>query len=88
MNWLWKWFATMPSTNVRIGTTILMALGTGVRVIGLGWEPPSEWLLFLTGWAGLDVLQFGAKRATSSEFVAAKQGDAPDPPPAPPEVGA
>jgi hypothetical protein len=84
---VWNIFQTMPSTNVRIATTIIMALGTGIRVVIIGWNPPSEWLLFLTGWAGLDVLQFGAKRATSNDFVAAKQGVVPPPPPTPPEIG-
>jgi hypothetical protein len=71
----WEWAATMPSTNVRIGVTLILALGTGARVILVGWAPPTEWLVFLTGWAGLDVLQFGAKRATATEFVQAKRGN-------------
>jgi hypothetical protein len=71
--WVWRLVATMPSTNVRIGVTMVMALATGVRVVGLGWEPPTEWLVFLTGWAGLDVLQFANKRTTSTEYVQAKQ---------------
>ena len=60
----WKWLETMPSTNVRIAATIVMALATSVRVVGWGWEPPTEWLLFLGGWAFADVAQFTAKRAT------------------------
>lgn len=59
----WKWLETMPSTNLRILVTIALAAVTGIRVL-FDWTPPTEWLLFLTGWAGLDVLQFGAKRAT------------------------
>lgn len=59
----WRWLETIPTTNLRICVTILLAMATGVRVL-FDWVPPNEWLLFLTGWAGLDVLQFGTKRAT------------------------
>lgn len=76
MTKLWSWLATMPSTNVRIAVTILMAMATAVRVLATGWNPPWEWLGFLCVWAGLDVAQFSAKRATQK-----------DPPP-PPEAGA
>ncbi len=61
----WKIFAEMPSTNLRIAATIALALVTGIRVIGWGWDPPDSWLYFLTAWAGLDVVQFGVKRATN-----------------------
>lgn len=74
MDRLWEWLAKMPSTNVRIAATILLALGTGIRVVGFGWDPPLDWLGFLIVWAGLDVTQFSAKRATSTEYVTAKQG--------------
>lgn len=74
MKWSWTWIAEMPSTNVRIGATILLALGTGVRVVVLGWDPPESWLLFLTGWAGIDVLQFGAKRMTQKPQPAPPEG--------------
>ena len=56
----------MPSTNLRILCSLAMALGTGTRVVGLGWNPPTEWLGFLVIWAGLDVGQFIGKRATNS----------------------
>jgi hypothetical protein len=35
-----------------------------VRVLASTWEPPLEWLGFLSLWAGLDVAQYRAKRAT------------------------
>lgn len=91
MNKVWTWFATMPSTNVRIATSLLLALATGVRVVGLGWEPPYTWLGFLVIWAGLDVAQFNSKRTTDSSYVAAKvSGEAPppEPPQKQPEIGA
>jgi hypothetical protein len=64
MQKLMTWLATFPTTNGRIVLTLLLALATGVRVIGWGWQAPTEWLLFLGAWAGLDVAQFAAKRAT------------------------
>lgn len=84
----WKWLATMPSTNARIAASIIAMIGTATRVIGSDWTPPLEWLGFLTVWGGLDLAQFANKRATSSEYVAAKQGIPPPDPPTPPEVGA
>lgn len=60
----WTWLAELPSTNVRILATICLAIATGVKVIGWEWEPPIEWLGFLTLWAGLDVGQFWIKRKT------------------------
>lgn len=58
------WLERFPTTNARVALSLVLALATGVRVVGMGWTPPGEWLLFLTGWAGLDVAQFGIKRAT------------------------
>lgn len=60
----WTWIAEMPSTNVRIGVTMVLALATGCKVIAVDWSPPFEWLGFLSLWAGLDVAQFWAKRVT------------------------
>jgi len=99
----WKWLAEMPSTNVRIANSILMAMGTFLlmavtalivvlRGTGQGWEPSEIWLGFLVLWAGLDLGQFMGKRTTDAAYVAAKQtGEPPkDPPPEPkpPEIGA
>jgi hypothetical protein len=84
---IWRFFAELPSTNVRIAASILMALATGVRVVALGWEPSYEWLGFLVLWAGLDVAQFGVKRTTDAGHVAAKQGIPPSDEPKPPEPG-
>lgn len=63
MKWSWAWLETMPSTNVRIAVSLVLALATGVRVL-CNWTPPNEWLVFLTVWAGLDVTQFVQKRKT------------------------
>jgi hypothetical protein len=35
-----------------------------VRVSASTWEPPLEWLGFLSLWTGLDVAQYRAKHAT------------------------
>lgn len=59
----WTWLEKMPTTNARIAVSLVLAIATGVRVL-FDWNPPSDWLVFLTVWAGLDVLQFGAKRMT------------------------
>lgn len=59
-----KWLATFPSTNGRIVLSLVMAAGTCVKVLVTGWEPTWEWLVFLTAWAGLDVVQFTQKRKT------------------------
>lgn len=80
----WAWVAAFPSTNARIILSMLLAFGTGVRVIALGWSPPLEWLGFLTAWAGLDVLQYSAKRLTDTDLASAKQGNVPSPPAVPP----
>ena len=97
----WKWLAEMPSTNVRIATSILMAMLTCLvmllaalivvlRGTGSPWEPSYEWLGFLVLWAGLDVAQFIGKRQTATEYVTAKQGMTQELPvaPKPPEIGA
>lgn len=60
----WTWLVEFPSTNGRILLSLGLALATGVKVIGWNWEPPTEWLIFLTVWAGLDVSQFLVKRVT------------------------
>jgi len=58
------WLQTFPSTNGRIVLSLLMALGTCIKVLATDWAPPVEWLAFLTVWAGLDVMQFVQKRKT------------------------
>ena len=94
----WKWAAEMPSTNVRIATSILMALLTCLVMLltalvqalfsrGQAWEPSEIWLGFLVLWAGLDVTQFIGKRSTNTDYVAAKQGVAPPEQQKPPEPG-
>ena len=64
MIWLWKRLADMPSTNVRIFTTILIFIGTAIRYWWTAVVPDRDWLFFLGVMAGVDALQFGAKRAT------------------------
>jgi len=60
-----NWISTLPTTNLRILLTLVMALATSVRVVGSGWAPSWEWLAFLCVWAGLDVAQYTAKRITN-----------------------
>lgn len=62
---MWQWLASFPSTNARIVTSLVMALATCGRLLAsTDWNPSMEWLGFLIIWAGLDVAQFGVKRAT------------------------
>jgi hypothetical protein len=63
------WLKDFPSTNARIALTLLLAFGTGCRVIALGWDAPNDWLVFLTVWAGLDIVQFANKRMTHKGAV-------------------
>ena len=58
-----------PTTNIRILTTIGLAIGTAIKYWASegganGWVPNWEWLLFLAGMAGLDVWQHHNKRKT------------------------
>lgn len=88
-----EFLGALPSTNFRIFITMGLVVMTTLRylVSGLGvsthglhideWTPTGEWLLFLTGLAGIDVAQFGVKRGTQkdppkpdSEDVAALRG--------------
>ena len=64
MMWLWKRLADMPSTNVRIFVTLLVFVGTAIGYWYTGNPPDREWLVFIAVMAGVDALQFGAKRAT------------------------
>jgi hypothetical protein len=50
--------------NVRLMVTRVLPFCSGLRVLASTWGPPLEWLGFLSGWAGLDVAQHLAKRAT------------------------
>jgi len=77
-----------------MGTFALMAVSAIVIIVqgkgSDGWEPSIEWLGFLGLLGGLDLAQFGTKRATDAAYVAAKTtGEAPtEPPPKQPEIGA
>lgn len=64
MNKIIDFIAKVPTTNIRIISSIIMALGTWVKVLVIGWEPPIVWLGFLVAWAGIDAAQFAVKRAT------------------------
>ncbi len=62
----WRLIANMPSTNLRIAVTLLLAIATGARIVALGWDPPGEWLAFLAAFGGIDAAQFTAKRLTNT----------------------
>lgn len=64
MSWLWRWLADMPSTNTRIFITLIIFMGTAIRYWYTAAVPDRDWLFFLGIMAGVDALQFGAKRAT------------------------
>lgn len=64
MNWLWKRLADMPSTNARIFLTLLIFGGTAIRYWYTNDVPDGQWLAFIAVMAGVDALQFGAKRVT------------------------
>ena len=64
MNKLNQFLSTFPSTNARIVLSLLLFLGTGVRVLATNEAPPWEWLIFLGTAMGLDVLQYTSKRLT------------------------
>jgi hypothetical protein len=59
------WIAILPTTNLRILLTLIMAAATAGRVVWTGETPTWEWLAFLCVWAGLDITQFTAKRVTT-----------------------
>ncbi len=66
---LWLRFKELPTTNVRIVVSILLAIGTAVRYLVWGLSPGQqqgwvEWLIFLSVWAGIDVAQYLIKRKT------------------------
>jgi len=65
-----KWIEVAPTTNLRILSTLVLAVGTAIRYwIASGatdtWEPSWEWLTFLAAMAGIDVVQHYNKRKTS-----------------------
>jgi hypothetical protein len=64
-----RWLAKFPSTNGRIFFTIVAMMITTARYcFSAGgpnqWAPSGEWLSFLAVMAGVDTLQFFAKRKT------------------------
>lgn len=62
--WTWGWLADLPTTNARIGMTLFIFLGTAVKYWITDKAPDTQWLIFIAAMAGVDALQYGAKRAT------------------------
>ena len=66
MNRILEWLGKIPTTNVRILTTILAMLMTTIKYVVMNdWTPSTEWLFFLAGMAGIDTATFAAKRVTA-----------------------
>jgi hypothetical protein len=68
-----EWLGQVPTTNLRVIVSLVLAVATGVRVLIVWTAPPWEWLAFLGAMMSLDVAQFGTKRLTDSDYVKAKQ---------------
>ena len=69
--------ATLPTTNVRIFVTLAVFIATAGRYLTArdGWTPSLEWVGLLLCMSGMDVAQFYSKRRTSSEYLAAQNGN-------------
>lgn len=66
------WLQQLPTTNLRLLVTLVCMLLTTLRYVGsAAWVPDSGWLCFLAVMSGLDVTQFGVKRATFRADAAA-----------------
>ena len=58
--------STMPTTNMRIFVTMYIAVRTTEAYIrSATWVPALEWLGFILAMAGVDTLQWFAKRKTT-----------------------
>lgn len=56
----------VPTTQLRIVVTLALVIGTAIKIwTSQDWTPEWNWLLFLAGMSGLDVLQHYGKRKTS-----------------------
>lgn len=56
----------IPTTQLRIVVTLILVIGTAIKIwVSSSWSPEWDWLLFLAGMAGLDVLQHYGKRKTT-----------------------
>ncbi len=56
----------VPTTQLRILVTLALVIGTAIKIWRApDWSPEWDWLLFLAGMSGLDVLQHYGKRLTS-----------------------
>lgn len=80
-DWLIDLAGKMPTTNVRIGASILafiliiavwlvLAIAHAVFPDIAAWTPEWEMLTFVTVWAGLDIAQFSVKRVTTTKPAA------------------
>lgn len=54
----------LPTTNIKVVVSLSLSILTAIRYMIGGWEPSSEWLLFLAGLASLDTAQHAIKRFT------------------------
>ena len=61
---LFALLATLPTTQFRILVSVLAYFATVTAVLGFDKHPDWEFYAFVLVWAGIDVTQFLAKRAT------------------------
>jgi hypothetical protein len=80
------WIEHAPSTNLNAVAATAMAIATGaVFLVGVLIEKHPDpvtfgiWCGFLAGWKGINVRQFGVKRATDFRLEAARAGVPPIP---------
>lgn len=59
-------FNGISTTNLRIYLTLFLAMGTAISYWVTGNAPDNNWLYFICGIAGVDVLQFASKRFSDS----------------------
>jgi len=65
MDRLLEWLGKLPTTQARVAITLVLCMGTGIKVLAAkDWDPALDWLGFLAAMSGLDAAQFYAKRIT------------------------
>lgn len=79
----------LPTTKIRILVTVLLIGGTGFVYLYfachntypngtcINWEPSSNWYIFLSALAGVDVTQFAAKSLTGLKHAQLASSSAP-----------
>ena len=76
-DWLIERIARLPSTNLRVFVTLLLAMTTAGHYYTSTWQPSTEWLGFILGLSGLDLAQFHSKRRSDAAYVQAMNAAVP-----------